>query len=150
MSFFNELAGGPANGHKYLLDSNIDWGQDMLYFKHWLEKHPEVHPLYMESQGFVTPQMLGIEASQAPQGPKPGETDRQPDSVIDQIGPRPGWYAMSVHRIHRNTERFQYFLKFRPIGMIGYSIYLYNITVQEANQVRKKLGLAELPGGASK
>jgi hypothetical protein len=28
LSYFNELAGGPTNGHRHLLDSNIDWGQD--------------------------------------------------------------------------------------------------------------------------
>lgn len=27
-AFFNTIAGGPANGHRYLLDSNLDWGQD--------------------------------------------------------------------------------------------------------------------------
>lgn len=30
LAYFNELVGGPANGHRYLLDSNIDWGQDLL------------------------------------------------------------------------------------------------------------------------
>ena len=30
LSYFNELVGGPKNGHYYLLDSNIAWGQDLL------------------------------------------------------------------------------------------------------------------------
>ena len=29
LSYFNEIIGGPANGHRYLADSNIDWGQDL-------------------------------------------------------------------------------------------------------------------------
>ncbi len=29
LSFFNELAGGPDGGHRYLVDSNTDWGQDL-------------------------------------------------------------------------------------------------------------------------
>jgi hypothetical protein len=28
LAYFNELAGGPANGWRWLLDSNLDWGQD--------------------------------------------------------------------------------------------------------------------------
>jgi hypothetical protein len=28
-AFFNVLAGGPADGPRYLVDSNIDWGQDL-------------------------------------------------------------------------------------------------------------------------
>lgn len=27
-AFFNSIAGGPEGGHRYLLDSNLDWGQD--------------------------------------------------------------------------------------------------------------------------
>ncbi len=45
MSCFNELAGGPQNGDKYLLDSNLDWGQDVFYLKRWWEQHPEDAPL---------------------------------------------------------------------------------------------------------
>ena len=41
LSYFNELAGGPTCGHAHLggagADSNIDWGQDLLYLKRWLE-----------------------------------------------------------------------------------------------------------------
>jgi 4-amino-4-deoxy-L-arabinose transferase-like glycosyltransferase len=29
LSYFNRLSGGPANGYRYLADSNIDWGQDL-------------------------------------------------------------------------------------------------------------------------
>jgi Dolichyl-phosphate-mannose-protein mannosyltransferase len=29
LAFFNVLAGGPRNGPRYLVDSNIDWGQDL-------------------------------------------------------------------------------------------------------------------------
>lgn len=29
LSYFNELAGGPLHGHRWLADSNCDWGQDL-------------------------------------------------------------------------------------------------------------------------
>jgi len=144
MSYFNEFAGGPTRGHQYLVDSNIDWGQDMLYLKRWLGKHPEIHPLSMTSQGFLTPQLLGIDAKPAPQGPEIGLAYRRPDGGVDRSGPRPGWYAMSVHRIRCSTESYQYFLRFRPVGMVGYSIYLYHVTPAEANRVRTELGIPKL------
>lgn len=31
LSYFNELVGGPANGPRHLLGSNVDWGQDLRY-----------------------------------------------------------------------------------------------------------------------
>ncbi len=35
LSYFNVLAGGPDNGHKLLIDSNLDWGQNDRF----LERH---------------------------------------------------------------------------------------------------------------
>src|SRR3989338_139068 len=37
LSYFNELIGGPKNGHQYLLDSNIDWGRDFLRLKKYMK-----------------------------------------------------------------------------------------------------------------
>ena len=39
LAFFNELAGGPGRGPEYLVDSNIDWGQDVKKLVHWLDAH---------------------------------------------------------------------------------------------------------------
>ena len=33
---FNVIAGGPAQGAKYLIDSNIDWGEDVAQLAEWL------------------------------------------------------------------------------------------------------------------
>jgi hypothetical protein len=30
--------GGPKNGHKHLLDSNLDWGQDLKQLKTYMDK----------------------------------------------------------------------------------------------------------------
>ena len=34
--FFNLAAGGPRAGHRYLLDSNLDWGQDLNRLASWV------------------------------------------------------------------------------------------------------------------
>ncbi|MDR0610887.1 MAG: glycosyltransferase family 39 protein, partial [Planctomycetaceae bacterium] len=47
MSYFNELAGKPQNWSKYLLGSNIDWGQDFYELKKYCEKHSEMKPLFI-------------------------------------------------------------------------------------------------------
>lgn len=39
LPFFNMLVGGPANGSKYLVDSNLDWGQDFKRLKAWAVAH---------------------------------------------------------------------------------------------------------------
>ena len=39
LAYFNPLAGGPGNGPHYLVDSNIDWGQDVKKLVKWLDAH---------------------------------------------------------------------------------------------------------------
>lgn len=41
LSYFNELIGGPRRGHRYLADSNIDWGQDLLRLAAYARQHPQ-------------------------------------------------------------------------------------------------------------
>jgi len=40
LSYFNEIIGGPTQGHKYLADSNIDWGQDLKRLASYAKGHP--------------------------------------------------------------------------------------------------------------
>ncbi len=39
LAYFNELVGGPDNGYKYLVDSNLDWGQDLKGLKSYMQKN---------------------------------------------------------------------------------------------------------------
>ena len=39
LSYFNEIAGGPNNGYKFVVDSNLDWGQDILRLAQFIEKN---------------------------------------------------------------------------------------------------------------
>ncbi len=43
IEYFNECAGGPANGYKWLVDSNYDWGQDIKRLKQYLGEHTDKH-----------------------------------------------------------------------------------------------------------
>jgi Flp pilus assembly protein TadD len=38
IEYFNEIAGGPSNGYQWLVDSNLDWGQDAKRLKHFLDE----------------------------------------------------------------------------------------------------------------
>lgn len=44
LPFTNGLAGGPTTAWRHLVDSNIDWGQDMDRLKLWLEKQKTESP----------------------------------------------------------------------------------------------------------
>jgi hypothetical protein len=39
LSYFSVVAGGPRGGAKHLVDSNVDWGQDLIRLKSWMSAH---------------------------------------------------------------------------------------------------------------
>ena len=61
-----------------------------------------------------------------------------------QYGPKPGWYGLSVNQIYDRNCQYHYFQQLSPVEMVGYSIYIYHITEDEANHVRRELGLPQV------
>ena len=152
-SYFNEFAGGPANGHQWLLGSSVEWGQDLLRLKQWQDQHPEVDRLHVAAVSQYDPASLGLTYELPPPfvSGRPSVKNLKGDR-----GPKAGWYAISVNILKGTAGRvydsdggqisvsghFQYFDNFEPVDMIGYSIYIYHITEEDAARVRAKL-LAE-------
>ncbi len=58
LAYFNELAGGATQGHRYLIDSNIDWGQDLYELAEWLEQNRPGQPVGLAYFGNVDPAIL--------------------------------------------------------------------------------------------
>jgi len=141
LSYFNELAGGPRNGHRYLLD--INGGQDVWYLKEWYDAHCEAPPLNAEVYSVIDLAHFGIEGKRVWGGPsKDQDLSQQTPEQLRKLGPLPGWYAMGVYRLHDRSGQYDYFLQyFEPVELIGSSIYIYHITREEANRVRQNLGL---------
>jgi len=134
---------GPRNGPRHLLDSNSDCGQDLFYLDDWLKSHPEAQPIKVAYfGGFLLNQSKIKSAGFPPTGPDREQTSDETDPTT--FGPLPGWHAVSVNEIYCRSRRYIYFLHFRPVATAGYSIYIYHITLDEANRVRREMGLSEL------
>ncbi|MFO0974732.1 MAG: hypothetical protein U1A27_15020 [Phycisphaerae bacterium] len=143
LSYFNELAGGPTGGHYHLGNSNTDWGQDLLYLKTWYDEHPDARPLgLLYDLPLVDPRIAGIEYGPVPQW---STADGVHSTSPDAAGPEPGWFALSVNLLHAREHYYDYFLKLQPVAMAGYSIYIYHLSLDDANRLRRELGLDELP-----
>ncbi len=159
LSHFNELGGGPDNGHDHLVDSNIDWGQDLLFLKKWLDEHPEARPLGLAYFNIIDPRIAGVEFTLPPYGPHAGPPPGEEAAL--RLGPQPGYYAVSVNYLrgftsigppdgkggHASLPRhaYAYFRAFQPVAKAGYSIYVYHVTLEEANRARQRYGLPPLP-----
>ena len=44
LAYFNAFAGGPSQGYRHLIDSSLDWGQDLRGLKDWLDRHGGLAP----------------------------------------------------------------------------------------------------------
>lgn len=69
LSFFN-AAIGSQNGHRYLLHSNVDFGQDLYLLKKYLDR--DGGDFRVAYYGFTDPAMVGIEVDQPPSDRDPG------------------------------------------------------------------------------
>ena len=159
-SYFNELAGGPQGGSDHLLDSNVGWGQDLLFLKRWVDQPPEARPLGLVYFGNFDARVAGLEFHLPPRGPR--SANLQCAAAAAEQGPVPGWFAIDVSFVRGMNRRvldgqgrwtppepncdFSYFRRFEPAARAGYSIYVYKITREQANTVRRELGLPELAG----
>lgn len=59
LSYFNELAGGAAGGHRYLLDSNLDWGQGLKELGAYARERGAEH-IYLSYFGCADPHAYGL------------------------------------------------------------------------------------------
>ncbi len=134
LAYFNELAGGPLLGRWHLLDSNLDWGQDLDRLARYLSEHgnSEIGLAYF---GTVPPARLGIHYHLPP-----------------TFRPRPGRYAVSVNLLMGRPyavrapdgrlvpcglEAFGYFRFFEPVAHVGYSIDVFELTAADVARWQK-------------
>jgi Dolichyl-phosphate-mannose-protein mannosyltransferase len=74
LAYFNEVAGGPARGYRHLVDSSVDWGQDLPALKTWLDQHGAIvdgKPLYLAYFGTADPRSYEINATLLPENHSP-------------------------------------------------------------------------------
>ena len=61
LAYFNAAVGGPEQGHRYLLESNLDWGQDLSTLARYLATRGNP-PLHLAYFGRETPDSYGMRA----------------------------------------------------------------------------------------
>ena len=115
------ISAGPRNGPRHLLDSNIDWGQDLFNLERRLQKRPEVDTIKVVYWGSCPVSQTTI-----------------PTSDFYSVKPEPGRYAISVNNIYSREGDLRYFLDYVPVDMVGYSIYIYVLTQEEIDAVEAK------------
>jgi hypothetical protein len=124
LAYFNELGGGPARGYEHLVDSNLDWGQDLIGLRAYMERTglPRLKLLYF---GTADPGYYGIACDRLPgyQAPPPSTLVREVrpgDIVAVSATHLQGIYLEPGVRVLAEQLRRR-----RPIAVIGYTIFVY-------------------------
>lgn len=128
LAYFNVLAGGPDGGWRYLVDSNLDWGQDLGGLKNWMDENG-VDQVWLSYFGEARPEYYGINYvgldSYPPRLMNPGARPFYPHN------PAPGIYAISATNLQgvqfADHDQFAWFRDKEPLAKIGYSIFIYDV-----------------------
>jgi Dolichyl-phosphate-mannose-protein mannosyltransferase len=127
LAYFNELVGGPNRGHRYLLDSNLDWGQDLKAVKAYMERE-KVPIIYLSYFGTAPPSYYGIRYQFVP-GTWPLES---PPMEKVPVEAQRKLLAISVNNLQDLAKPsyplFQWLRQREPIAKLGYSIFIYDLT----------------------
>lgn len=166
LAYFNWASGGPARGSEHLIDSNLDWGQDLVGLRGWLAEHAPGEPVGLAYFGQIDPDIFELQgrpigwflppARVGTMGPTPSQ---QPGRPGDRV--RPGLYAVSASLVrgldwrvydHAYTDAdrargfapyragrhaFSYFDRLRPMDTIGGSIFLYRLDEADADRLER-------------
>lgn len=131
LAYFNQIAGGADNGWQALVDSNIDWGQDLGGLKRWMDEN-EVETVRLSYFGEGRPEYYGIDYVGLPSFPPrlmsaDAVTHYPPDPIA-------GVYAISATNLQGvmfdDHDQFAYFREREPLAKIGFSIFIYDVPVR--------------------
>lgn len=126
LSFFNEIAGGASGGARYLVDSNIDWGQDMKSLAAY-RTSKGIKDLYVCYFGTASPQYYLPGAPLLPcmyNGTTTFAAVPQGAAVAISVNHLVGLY------LRKNQLAVDFLQKIKasePIDRVGYSILIYRM-----------------------
>jgi hypothetical protein len=154
IAYFNEFAGGPQAGRFHLLDSNLAWGQDLIFLKEWVARHPDAQPLYVLVRPWLDPESVGIVSTRPWLMPYPKTSAAETGDRLQ--GPESGWYAVDVNFVQGGTVlalapdelvttatemygNVSYLRTIEPLATAGYSINIYHLDNAAAERMRQEI-----------
>jgi hypothetical protein len=136
LAYFNEAVGGPGQGYRYLADSNLDWGQDLLQLRDYVEAN-HVEKVHLAYFGAATPKVvadLGI-----PYEPVAGRGQDPPEAGVYAVSATrlQGVYGLAT--LSDDAKRpFPWLRTLTPEAKIGYTIFVYRVTEADAERFKEQ------------
>jgi hypothetical protein len=131
LAYFNLFAGGPSRGYRVLVDSNLEWGQDLIQLRDYMERE-QIDEVRLSWFSDADPALYGVRYRALPNWTNRGIA---PDFYYLQ--PDPGVYVVSPTFLQRmylpNPSTFDWFAHRRPVDQIGYSMLVYRVPEDVTN-----------------
>lgn len=128
LAYFNPLAGGPKQGYRHLVDSNLAWGQSFVALRNYMaeQRIPEVRLSYYT---YTDPAAYDINYEPLP--PAVGV----PTDIITPFAPQPAVYALSATTLQgimvAHRDLYEWFRHRDPIAQPGYGMLVYDIRAED-------------------
>jgi hypothetical protein len=136
LSYFNQFAGGPDNGFRYVTDSNADWGQSAKALKKYVDQH-NLNAIYLAFAGNSDPWYYGVRYQYVPgagnwlQPQKRGFVVPEGNRDILAISVR------TLQGLHLSDHKAYAWLEERtPLDIVAHSFLIYDITGDEYAHLR--------------
>jgi len=130
ISFFNELAGGPDQGWRYLTTSNTDWLQGWTELRNWQQK-TGIQFRYTGPEGYLGLADYGIHYEPLP--PVKGAPEQR---LSPWLFPLPGDYIIGSSILSGmnvvDVDNYSWFRYHQPDAIVAHSLYYYKITPEQA------------------
>jgi 4-amino-4-deoxy-L-arabinose transferase-like glycosyltransferase len=124
LAYFNLFAGGPDGGYRYLVDSNLDWGQTWKALRRYLDERGVVE-FGLSQYTINDPRAYGLDYIPLPPWPD------APPVLPRRFDPAPGVYAISTTTLQgvvvADSEMFDYFRKLEPAARVGHAMFVYEV-----------------------
>lgn len=125
LSYFNEAIGA-ANGYKYVVDSNYDWGQDLRRLSFWVEKN-NIDKIYVDYFGGGSPQYYLGNKYQSWWGTRSPKDLKSGDYLAVSATFLQGGRGAAHKGFTDPTDYYMWLNNYTPVARIGYSIFIYKM-----------------------
>src|SRR3989344_3315660 len=124
LTYFNQIAGGPTGGYRYVVDSNLDWGQDLKRLADWVDRN-DIKKISLDYFGWADQSYyLGNKFYWMT-----SEKYKTKDQFMSD-NPTGGYIAVSATFYQQSLatdKNYGWLTNYQPIKVIGNSIFVWKI-----------------------
>ncbi len=125
LAYFNGLVGGPSGGRYMLVDSNLDWGQDLKGLKGYMERHG-IGKVKLAYFGLSDPAYYGIDYDLLPSYAIMGQPIcKEGSPAVLELKGTMAVSATLLQGLYCPADFYRILHGMEPIANIGYSIYIF-------------------------